>query len=129
MNPIFGWTLALTALVGGFALNGWKGLLLAVTIIAFWMLLQFSQIMRVMRGAAQSPVGYVASAVMLNAKLHAGMRVIDVVRLTQSLGRKLDHASSEVLAWQDKEGDRVEASFNAGRLISWQLHRVPQQDA
>ncbi len=128
MNPIFGWTLALVALVAGFALNGWQGLMLAVTIIAFWMLLQFSQIMRVMRGAAQSPVGYVASAVMLNAKLHVGMRVIDVVRLTQSLGRKLDQASLEVLAWQDKDGDRVEASFNAGRLVSWQLHRVPQQD-
>jgi hypothetical protein len=127
MNPIFGWTLALAALVAGFALNGWKGLMLAVTIIAFWLLLQFSQVMRVMRGAAQSPVGHVASAVMLNAKLHAGMRVIDVVRLTQSLGRKLDQTSPEVLAWQDKDGDRVEASFNGGRLVSWQLHRVPQQ--
>ena len=122
MNPYFGWILALAGLVGGYAVGGLQGLVMALTIVAFWLVLQFSQAMRVMRGAAQAPVGHVPSAVMLNAKLHAGMRILDVVALTRSLGRKLSD-TPEVFVWHDDDGGRVEARFERGRLCSWQLVR------
>lgn len=128
MNPIFGWTLALIAVVAGMAIYGWPGLLLALTIVTFWLLLQFSQVMRVMRGANAAPVGHVDSAVMLNAKLHRGMRMLDVVKLTRSLGRQADSAdagadAADVFAWSDTGGSRVTATFVNGRLQSWQLER------
>ena len=42
-----------------------------------------------MRLAAGAPVGHVHSAVMLHAGLGAGMPMMDVVKLTRSLGRKV----------------------------------------
>lgn len=130
MNPIFGWTLALVGIVAGTTLYGWQGLVLALTIVAFWLLLQFSQVMRVMRGASSSPVGHVDSAVMLHAKLHRGMRMLDVVKLTRSLGRKADGSNADVFSWSDQAGSRVTATFAGGRLRSWELERpVPAAES
>lgn len=123
MNPKLGWALAAIALAVGYAIAGWQGVVLAVTIIAFWLLLQFSQVMRVMRGAARSPVGHVPNAVMLNAKLHAGMRMLDVVALTRSLGQRVREVP-EQYAWRDDEGNRVDATFDNGRLLRWELVRA-----
>lgn len=127
MNPIFGWTLAFVGIFGGLAIYGWQGLVLAVTIVAFWLLLQFGQVLRVMRGAASSPMGRVESAVMLHAKLHRGMRMINVVKLTRSLGRNNDDGQNnegrEVFAWSDGDGNHVIATFAGGRLQSWDLER------
>ena len=121
MNPIFGWPLALIAIVAGTTIYGWQGLVLAVTAVAFWLLLQISQVMRVMRGASSKPVGHVDSAVMLHAKLHQGMRMLDVVKLTRSLGRQV--TDPDVFAWSDTAGSRVIATFAGGRLRSWELER------
>jgi uncharacterized protein (DUF58 family) len=124
MNPIVGWTLALAGIVAGTTIYGWQGLVLALTIVAFWLLLQFSQVMRVMRGASSSPVGHVDSAVMLHAKLHRGMRMLDVVKLTRSLGRQDGHErGDERFTWSDEAGSHVIATFVGGRLRSWQLER------
>jgi hypothetical protein len=128
MNPVFGVSLAVTALVAGYALGGWQGLVLAVTIVAFWLILQFSQVMRVLRVTAQSPVGHVDNAVMLHARLHKGMALADVLRLARSLGAQAD-AAVEVFAWADTGGDRVEATFERGRLASWQLVRSTDPQA
>lgn len=123
MNPLVGWTLALVALVAGFSMGGWSGLVLAVTVVAFWLILQFNQTMRVMRNAAQSPVGHVANAVMLHAKLNPGMRMLDVVKLTRSLGLSVGR-SDAVVAWASPDGARVVATFANGRLASWTLERT-----
>ncbi len=123
MNPIFGWTLALVGVIAGSTLYGWQGLVLALTIITFSLVLQFGQVMRAMRQAATQPVGYVDSAVMLHAKLQPGMRMLDVVRLTRSLGQRTDE-HGEVYAWGDPGGSHVRATFGGGRLRTWDLQRA-----
>jgi hypothetical protein len=128
-NPWLGWSLAVAALVAGFFSYGWKGLVVAVTAIAFWLLLQFSRALRTLRDAAQAPVGTVASAVMLHSRLAAGMRLPDVLRLTRSLGRRAGAAASaqpatETWAWADAAGDEVEVLLCDGRVHSWQLKRA-----
>lgn len=126
MNPIVGWALAAAALVAGYAGWGWQGVMLAFTVISFWLLLQFNRAMRVMRVAAHSPVGHVSSAVMLHAKLHAGMKLLEVVALTRSLGRRLGE-TPEIYVWEDGGGAAVEATFEDGRLTAWSMTRA--QDA
>jgi Flp pilus assembly protein TadB len=122
MSTFAGWTLATLALVAGYIGYGWRGVLLAATFIVFWLLLQFSRALRVMRLAAQAPVGHVASLVMLHAGLHAGMQMMDVVKLTRSLGRKL-HDEPEASAWRDDSGAEVEVEFAGGRCMKWRLVR------
>ena len=127
-NPWLGWALALAAVFAGFLSYGWKGLVLAVTAVAFWLLLQFSRALRTLRDAARAPVGLVANAVMLHSRLASGMRLPDVLRLTGSLGRKADtaalQAGDEAWAWADAAGDEVEVLLRDGRVHSWQLRRA-----
>lgn len=127
-NPWLGWALALAAVVAGFLSYGWKGLVLAGTAVAFWLLLQFSRALRALRGAARAPLGSLANAVMLHARLRAGMRLPDVLRLTGSLGRKVDGQPAdpdhESWVWADAAGDEVEVLLRAGRVHGWQLRRA-----
>ena len=62
-----GWGLAVAAVAAGYVGYGWKGVVLAVTVAFFWLLLQFSQSLRVLRIASGRPVGLVPNAVMFNA--------------------------------------------------------------
>lgn len=123
MSPVIGWGLAAAALAVGWLGYGWRGLVLAISVVVFWLLLQFSRTLRLLRAAAQSPVGTVASAVMLQARLHTGMRLTEVIALTRSLGRKLRDAP-ETFAWRDAGGDEVEVEFVEGRCSRWQLRRT-----
>jgi len=129
MNAIWGWTLALVALVLGWLQWGWQGVILALSVIVFWLLLQFSRVMRVMRQASGAPVGHVDSAVMLNAKLRSGMRLIDIIPLTRSLGQAgnpeglQDAQPLEVFTWTDAAGVAVRVELRAGRLQRWELQR------
>jgi len=122
MSPWIGWALAAMAIVVGPLAWGWHGLVLALTVIAFWLLLQFSRTLRALRDAARSPVGHVASAVMLQSKLHAGMRLADIVRLAGSLGRHV-RDDPETFAWRDAGDVEVEAEFERGRCRRWTLRR------
>ena len=123
MDAKLGWALAVLATATGYWAYGWRGVLLAVTVVAFWLLLQFSRALRVMRQAANAPVGMVPSAVMLHSKLGAGMRLMEVVTIARSLGRKvLDEP--ETFAWRDESGAEVEAEFVGGRCRAWRLTRA-----
>ena len=122
MNPILGWVLAALAVALAWHKYGWQGVAFAVTLVVFWLLLQFSRAMRVMKNAADAPVGHVDSAVMLNAKLRRGMTMMQLVGLTKSLGRKLSD-SPERWAWVDNGGAGVTAVFDGARLASWTLTR------
>lgn len=128
MKAGFGWALALVAVVVGWQGWGWQGVALAVTVTVFWLLLEFSRSLRVLREAAGAPVGSVGNAVMLNAKLGRGMRLPQVLKLTRSLGRQVS-AEPEVWAWADAGGDEVRVTLQSGRVSSWQLVRAPQPDA
>jgi hypothetical protein len=120
---VIGWALAAAALVAGGLSYGWRGIVLALSVIAFWLLLQFSRTLRVLRNAAQSPLGHVDNAVMFNARLTIGLRLPDVMAMTRSLGRKVSD-EPEVFAWRDGGGDEVELTFVNGRCTLWQLRRA-----
>ena len=122
MNPWIGAALALAALAAGWLNYGWRGVALAVTVIAFWLLLQFNRLVRVMRTAGESPVGHVDSAVMLHAKLHTGLTMAKVLALTKSLGRR-DDPQREAYTWTDDGGAAVKITFANGRCASWELTR------
>ena len=123
MNPVLGWTLAAAAFVGGYFSYGWPGLAMAFSAVVFWLLLQFSRSVRVLRMAGNRPVGTVASAVMLHSKLAVGMPMLKVLPLTHSLGRRVSEAP-EVWAWADASGAEVTLTFEGGKLARWELARL-----
>jgi hypothetical protein len=139
MNAMWGWALAVLAVAVGWMQWGWRGVVLAVTVVVFWLLLQFSRALRVMRLAAGAPVGEVPSAVMLHARLRTGMRLMEILPLTRSLGQRVDAATDtdgaddavpgkniERFAWRDTSGACVQVVLTDGRLRSWTLRREPQ---
>jgi len=123
MKGVFGWGLAVLAVAVGYQAWGWPGVALGLSATVFWLLLQFTRSVRVLRDAAGAPVGSVANAVMLNAKLHAGTGLPDVLRLTRSLGRRLSE-EPEAWAWADAGGDEVRVTLHGGRVSSWELQRA-----
>jgi hypothetical protein len=126
LNPIVGWGLAVLGIASGYVGWGWPGVVLGVTAVVFWLLLQFSRSLRVLKKAAGSPLGHVDSAVMLHSKLKAGMPLMQVLVLTRSLGTKLSEAP-ERWGWADPGGARISLEFERGKLQSWTLAR--EQDA
>ena len=122
MNPILGWALAALLLVAAWQGYGIKGIALGVTLIVFWLILQFNRSLRVMRNAGSAPLGHIDSAVMLNAKLRAGMQMLQVLTLTKSLGRRVD-PGADVYEWADAGGSTVVVTFANGRCQRWQLER------
>ena len=122
MNPILGWALAALALAAGWRGYGGPGIALALSVIAFWLLMQFNRSLKVMRNAASAPVGHIDSAVMLNAKLSAGLPMFRVVTLTRSLGRRVAE-DPETWAWADASGSNVTIVFDKGRCQRWTLNR------
>lgn len=123
VSATLGWALALTALVAGYVGYGWPGVLLALSVVVFWMLLQFSRALRAMRQAAARPVGRVDNAVMLHARLRTGMRLVGVMKLTRSLGEVVSQ-DPEVFVWADDAGDRVRVELTAGKVSAWALQRA-----
>ena len=122
MNPILGWALAALLLVAAWQGYGIKGIALGVTLIVFWLILQFNRSLRVMRNAGSAPVGHIDSAVMLNAKLREGLQMLQVLALTKSLGRRVD-SDREIYEWADEGGSKVVVTFTNGRCQRWQLER------
>jgi hypothetical protein len=129
MDARIGWALAVAAVALGYVQYGWHGVVLALSVVVFWLLLQFSRALRAMRAAGGAPVGHVASAVMLHARLKTGMRLPDVIQLTHSLGQKItDEAPGqpEQFRWTDASGAMVTVDMAKGRCTGWQLQRPPE---
>ncbi len=123
VGALAGWGLAVLAVALGYALYGWPGVALGVTMVVFWLLLQFTRTLRVMREAGAAPVGQVDNAVMLHAKLRRGLRLLDILKLTRSLGRKTAD-TPETFVWADAGGDSVTVELVNGRLAAWRLDRA-----
>jgi len=114
----------------GYASAGWPGVAAVVGGLVMWALLHFTRLMNVMKKAANRPMGYVGSAVMLNARLKPGVNLMHVMAMTQSLGERLsaENAQPEVYRWTDGTQSHVTCEFANGRLQKWTLER-PQVEA
>lgn len=123
MSQTLGWVLALLAVAAGYVGWGWPGVVLALTVVVFWLLLQFSAALRALRAAAGRPVGQVDNAVMLNAKLQTGLRLMQILKLTRSLGEKIAD-EPETFRWTDGAGDAVQVELHNGRCTRWTLQRA-----
>jgi hypothetical protein len=110
---------------------GWGGVAAATGGLVMWGLLHVTRVMQVMQRAARRPIGHVDSAVMLNARLRAGLSLLHVLALTRALGQQQSEpeAQPEVYRWTDEGGSQVTAEFFDGRLRSWQLWRPAAQPA
>jgi hypothetical protein len=90
-----------------------------------WLLLHFTRLMQVLKRAANRPIGYVDSAVMLNAKLRSGVSLLHVVAMTKALGtlESAKDVQPEVFRWTDETQSHVSCEFHNGKLRKWQLQR------
>ena len=113
----------------GFRSYGWPGVAAVGGGVLMWLLLHFTRLMNVMKKAADRPVGYVGSAVMLNARLKPGVNLMHVVAMTRSLGEalSLQGAEPEIYRWTDGTRSHVTCEFHGGRLRQWTLHRPPAE--
>ena len=109
----------------GFKSYGLAGLAAVVTGLVMWGLLHFTRIMRVMTKAAKRPVGYVGSAVMLNARLTEGKNLMHVMAMTQAMGEALSQPGDdpEIYRWTDGTKSHVTCEFRQGKLAKWVLLR------
>lgn len=121
-SVVLGWGLAVAAVAVGYVNYGWPGVALAVSAIVFWLLLQFTRALRAMRLAGQSPVGQVPSVVMVHARLRRGMRLLDIIQLTRSLGEKVAD-DPETWRWSDNTGSTLTVRLRGARCTDWTLLR------
>lgn len=110
---------------GAWRAGGWAGMALLGSGLLLWFLLYYTRLLAIMKRAADRPIGYVGSAVMLNAKLKPRMPLLNVIGLTRSLGERLsaEGVEPEVYRWRDPGDSHVTAEFEGGRLARWQLER------
>ena len=108
---------------------GWPGVAAVGGGLVMWLLLHFTRLMTVMKRAADQPIGWVASAVMLNAKLKAGVNLMHVIAMTRSLGERLSAEGEEPerYRWTDNGGSSVTVTLQGGKVTAWELHRPPAQ--
>ena len=110
---------------------GWMGVAAVGGGIVMWLLLHFTRLMTVMRRASERPMGYVGSAVMLNAKLKPKVNLMHVVAMTRSLGQRLSEEGQdpEIYRWTDGTDSHVTCEFVHGRLVQWTLVRPSPPEA
>ncbi len=117
--------LGLVAVAMAYRFYGWQGVAVAATLLVMWALLHFNRLMQVLKRAANRPIGYVDSAVMLNAKLKRGVTLMHVVAMTKALGelRSVKSQQPEVYRWTDGSESHVTCEFLGGKLVKWELVR------
>lgn len=110
---------------GAWQAFGWPGIALAVGGVVMWVLLHFTRMVTILKKAADRPIGHVASAVMLNAKLKKGVTLMHVIAMTRSLGllQTEKDTQPEVFTWTDTSESVVTCTFVGGKLTEWTLVR------
>ena len=111
------------AVVLAYRFYGWTGIAAVATGLVMWILLHFTRMMNVLKRAANRPIGYVDSAVMLNAKLKPGLSLLHVVAMTRALGKLQSEkdAQPEVFRWTDGTESHVTCTFAGGKLAHHEL--------
>ncbi len=104
---------------------GWGGVAMVVSVLVMGMLLHFTRMMQVLKRATGRPIGYVDSAVMLNAKLKPKFSLMHVLAMTRALGelRSLKGVQPEIFRWTDGSDSYVDCTFVNGKLASYSLTR------
>ena len=120
--------LGVVGVVLAYHFYGWAGVAAAATGIVMWVLLHFTRMMTILKRAANRPMGYVDSAVMLNAKLKPGMTLLHVVAMTRALGalQSAKDVQPEIFRWTDGGESQVTATFVGGKLAHHELCRPAQ---
>ena len=129
-RTLFWWGAMAVVMWGAWRQYGGLGLLLAFSMLMFWVTIQFSQTLRVLKRAAEQPKGTVAHALKLHVKLTPGMTLLKVIGMTGSLGEMVSPPGEqpEVYRWTDGAGAVVTARFVDGRLLSHGIDRVSADD-
>jgi hypothetical protein len=111
--------------VGAWRQFGWAGIALAGGGVVMWILLHFTRMLTILKKAADRPIGHVASAVMLNAKLKKGVSLMHVIAMTRSLGKLQSPKDEqpEIFTWTDAGQSSVTCTFVGGKLTEWTLQR------
>lgn len=135
LKSVVWWLLALAVPVLAWLQYGLPGLTLALGAVLFWLLLQFTRVMTVMKTAARRPKGYVRDAANLHRRLRLGVKLFDLVRATGSLGvlESPEGNQPEVFHWTDSGGVRLVCTFDNGRLVAHEITRgeppVPEAES
>ena len=118
-------------MIAAYRSASWPGVAAVAGGIIMWGLLHFTRLMSIMKKASNRPIGYVGSAVMLNAKLKPNVPLVHVVAMTRSLGLRQSNAleQPEVFVWRDNTDSTVTCEFVHGRLKTWALQRPAAVDA
>ena len=129
-QKIGGPVVAVVVVGAAWHLYGWPGVAAVVSVAVFWMLLHFSRMMQVLKRATNRPIGYVDSAVMLNAKLKPGATLLHVVARTRALGALVSPKDTqpEVFRWTDNTDSHVTCTFVNGKLTQHVLLRPVPND-
>ena len=108
----------------------WAGVAIASGAVVMWILLHFTRMVTVLSRAGNRPIGHVASAVMLNAKLKKGVNLMHVIAMTKSLGERLsaENEQPEIFKWTDTGDSFVPCTFQSGKLKAWELTRPSVSD-
>ena len=114
--------------IGAWQAFQWAGIALALGGVVMWVLLHFTRMVTILKKAANRPIGHVASAVMLNAKLKKGVTLMHVIAMTRSLGllQTEKDTQPEIFSWTDTSQSVVTCTFVGGKLTEWALHRPEQ---
>ena len=122
---------AVALVVAGYQGAGWGGVAFAVGALMLWLMLHFTRLMTILKRAANSPLGYADSAVMLQAKLKPKMTLMHVVAMTRSLGEQVSPpgAQPEQFRWTDPSDASVICDFLHGKLVRWEFRRPVAADA
>jgi hypothetical protein len=109
---------------------GWAGIALAAGGVVMWILLHFTRMVTILKKAADRPIGHVASAVMLNAKLKKGATLMHVIAMTRALGQLQSPKDEqpEIFSWTDASESTVTCTFVGGKLTEWHLQRPATAD-
>jgi len=124
-NKILAPVAILVFTIGAWQAFQWAGIALAVGGVVMWILLHFTRMVTILKKAADRPIGHVASAVMLNAKLKKGVTLMHVIAMTRALGqlRSEKDTQPEVYRWTDAGQSHVTCTFVGGKLSAWTLER------
>ena len=117
--------LAVAAVALAYRFYGWAGIALAAGLLVMGLMLHFTRMMNVLKRTTNRPIGYVGSAVMLNAKLKPGMTLLHVIAMTRALGQPQSEkdAQPEIFRWTDGTQSHVTCTFVGGKLAQHALVR------